>query len=137
MYLRQILSYYETPEAFKPICRDHFFKPYENTNAFTRGLFYPIEALFEETLPNVIFGLHFIGQALISTGTMLAYLFLGQKKSIIEEKNQIQNALTLSALSLVIAVLAPILEAIRFFTRWSATLKANLECSETTHLKRV
>lgn len=124
MYLQTILTQRKTPQALKKHFHEHFFKPYENTNAFARGFFYPLEALFEETLPNLVLSLHFIGQALISSVTTLGYLLLA--KNVTEEGRNALNALALSALTLLTAAFAPIFEAARFFTRWGATLQASL-----------
>lgn len=128
MYLQTILTQRKTPDALKKHFHEHFFKPYENTSAFIHGFFYPLEALFEETLPNLVLSLHFIGQAVVSAATTFGYLLLA--KNVAEEGFNALNALALSALTLLTAVFAPIFETLRFFTRWASTLHASLSHQE-------
>ncbi len=130
MYLQTLLEHHKNPRLLRDKLHQHFFKPYENVGALTQGFFYPLEAIFEETLPNLVLSLYFTGQALTSTFATLGLFLLGNKKETIERKNHTLNALLLSTLTLVTAILGPLLEAMRFFTRWSASLKINLSIKE-------
>lgn len=126
MYLKTLLDYNKNPKKSKQKLSTHFFKPYSTPSAFIRGLYYPIDALFEDTIPNLILTTYLIGEAIFHAFSTLGSLLLFQgKQASVEGKNSL-NSLCLATVSFAIAMLAPILEAARFFTRWGATVAGNL-----------
>jgi len=127
MYLQTFLKHKNNSKEIRYQLYQHFFKPYGNIGSFTHGFFYPLEAIFEETLPNLILSVYFAGQAFLNTFTSLGYFLMGQTKEAAREKNNSLNAIVLSIATFVTALLAPVLEAVRFFTRWGASVAFNVK----------
>jgi hypothetical protein len=126
MYLRTLLNYNKNPKKSNQQLSAHFFRPYSTPSAFVRGIFYPIDALFEDTIPSLILTTYLIGEAIFHAFSSLGSLLLLQgKEASCEGKNSV-NSLFLATATFALAMLAPILEAARFFTRWGATVAQNL-----------
>jgi hypothetical protein len=136
IYLETLFTHHKKPTLLREQLHQHFFKPYEDLSAFTQGLFYPLEALFQETLPSLVLSLHFVGQALFTASRTLGFLLLAHFKECGKERDNTLNALLLATLSLINAVLAPVFEAVRFLTRWGATVAAQLSTTPEKPLSK-
>ena len=126
MYLKTLLSYKQNPNDASQQLRSHFFRPYANRSAFVCGIFYPIDALFEHTIPNLILTTYLIGQSIFHAFSCLGSLLLLQGDSFLSESQNTVNALFSATVVFALAMLSPLLEAARFFTRWGATVASNL-----------
>lgn len=126
MYLQTMFEYGDRPKHTQDRLRTHFFKPYANPSSFARGLFYPIDAVFEDTIPNLILTTYLIGQTLFHTFACLGNVLILQGKNASAEGKKVLNSLFVATATLALAFLAPLFEAARFFTRWGATIADSL-----------
>lgn len=127
IYLTRILECQHTPHLLKKQLHSHFFKPYPDINAFGLGMFYPLEAIFEETLPSLVVSLHFIGQMCLSFSATIGFLLLGKTQEMRQESREMMNALMIAGLAAFLALIAPLVETVRFFTRWAGSIKHSLQ----------